>query len=478
MGKRTSGGDACVRVERLSKRREGEEEGVPLMECRGRGVCQHGGGDGVEEKSDSGSSSCRMGGAAPPRVRLLRHLRCRGYGWHPRKGVGHEERRAPWGVPIVGHAVGVASRWNSAVKCDVPDIMSGASAALDARARSHAFLKLDEWKLSVQWDIAPVGVVGPRSEIMCGSCQVIALFDVESTEKIELMSSISADEDEADLELLQIKHFTFTHKRGPEYNRPTERRKQQNRQSMEASSAKLRVQKHHRDGGKLPRSQGRNARRVYSHQSRRSSDTTATWRRAANSSLKRRMSDMGETVVTRLTRNRIPAIDGWGAGTEGEEVRRLIREICSARVACDGEYGRGGRGVGVGRMGSTTTGGNACWRIGSDETSRRRAGWLIGFGNSTVDHIVPPVKNDSVLDVCIEGLSERQLKKIWGRVEHFKYQVSASPRASLQCSVDVSSIVLINSRGFVGPSSFADVKQPLMPSSWIPGWDAMVGECG
>ncbi|KAF8468020.1 hypothetical protein JB92DRAFT_2838571 [Gautieria morchelliformis] len=285
---------------------------------------------------------------------------------------------------------------------------------------------------------------------------------------------------------------------------------------MEASSAKLQVQKNHRDGGKVPRSRGRSAKPGTRSQEPEavgvklgtrgavgpihlSSAGGVTWEKpyvwetqdvslATESPVLTVNDDLPQLEEARTPpiasfERKTDSLAGMQVGVRGQRARRR-----GARVAWDGEYGRGGRGVGVGRMGSTTTGGNACWRVGSDETCRsgRRAGWLIGFGNSTVDHIVPPVKNDSVLD----SVNSR----IWGRVEHFNYQVSASPRASLQCSVDASSTVLINSRGFVhssysrdthrhhltpsGLNSKADVKQPLMPSSWIPGWDAMVGECG
>ncbi|KAF8515856.1 hypothetical protein JB92DRAFT_2829515 [Gautieria morchelliformis] len=126
---------------------------------------------------------------------------------------------------------------------------------------------------------------------------------------------------------------------------------------------------------------------------------------------------------------------GWGAGTAGEEGRRLIKTICSARLARDGEYVRGGGGVRVGRMGSTRTGGNACWRVGSNETSRRRAGWLVGFGNSTAsrDFLVFPHLS---LGQCYPYVDQNVNSRIWRMVEHFKYQVSTSPRASLQVCVE------------------------------------------
>ncbi|KAF8532263.1 hypothetical protein JB92DRAFT_2843723 [Gautieria morchelliformis] len=44
-------------------------------------------------------------------------------------------------------------------------------------------------------------------------------------------------------------------------------------------------------------------------------------------------------------------------------------------------------------------------RGGRGGTGGNVAGWLVGFGNSTVDRIVRPFKNDSVLDVGVEGLS-------------------------------------------------------------------------
>ncbi|KAF8489225.1 hypothetical protein JB92DRAFT_3100905 [Gautieria morchelliformis] len=121
---------------------------------------------------------------------------------------------------------------------------------------------------------------------------------------------------------------------------------------------------------------------------------------------------------------------GWGAGTAGEEVRRLIKAICSARLAGDGEYGRGGRGVGVGvgRMGSTCDRernkagwrrwewGVVFWWVRSDDTSRRRTGLLVGFGNPTVDRIFWPFKNDSVSDVGVERLSRFFPDFLWVNV--------------------------------------------------------------
>ncbi|KAF8524540.1 hypothetical protein JB92DRAFT_1415003 [Gautieria morchelliformis] len=139
MGKRTSGADARVRVERLCEPREGEEEGVPLMERRGRGVCQRGrwflracfglledgGGDGVEEKSNSGSSSCRMGvpaprASAPPSPAQGTRLGCTRGGW-TRGEAGPMGRAQSWGTPRVSPRGGTArSSATSLTSCSVP----------------------------------------------------------------------------------------------------------------------------------------------------------------------------------------------------------------------------------------------------------------------------------------------------------------------------------------------------------------------
>ncbi|KAF8495832.1 hypothetical protein JB92DRAFT_3099806 [Gautieria morchelliformis] len=61
-------------------------------------------------------------------------------------------------------------------------------------------------------------------------------------------------------------------------------------------------QKHDRDSSKLARSGGRSTRSEVARNPKsgtRSEATVHTWRRAANSSLKRRMGHVGETVVTR-----------------------------------------------------------------------------------------------------------------------------------------------------------------------------------
>ncbi|KAF8524538.1 hypothetical protein JB92DRAFT_2827017 [Gautieria morchelliformis] len=93
---------------------------------------------------------------------------------------------------------------------------------------------------------------------------------------------------------------------GPEYNRRTERWKQQNRQSMEASSKLRLATEAHRDSCKWPRSGG-SARRVYSQEPearnpKPKEPVRDTWRHAHNSSLKRRMSHVGETVVTSISK--------------------------------------------------------------------------------------------------------------------------------------------------------------------------------
>ncbi|KAF8489049.1 hypothetical protein JB92DRAFT_2836162 [Gautieria morchelliformis] len=93
--------------------REGEEEGIPLMQRRGRGQ---------EEKSDSGSSSCRMG--VPPSRCIRSGRRASGCSAVSGEGttacvhaIGVVTRRSGphEACAIVGHAAGVASRWNSAV---------------------------------------------------------------------------------------------------------------------------------------------------------------------------------------------------------------------------------------------------------------------------------------------------------------------------------------------------------------------------
>ncbi|KAF8504943.1 hypothetical protein JB92DRAFT_3204792, partial [Gautieria morchelliformis] len=209
MGKCTSGADVRVRVERLCERREGEEEGVPLMERRSRGVCQRGrwflgacfglledgGGYGVEEKGDSGSSSCRMGGAAlrasalPP-LAWGTWLEYKRGGWT--RGEGGPMRLAQsWGTPWVSPRGGTAgSSATSLTSCPVP-----LRCLTRARGHIHAFLKLDVVMLPavtpVMETISPMGhnVCWSRGTLFRNYVQQLSghgPLRMENTDEIEL----------------------------------------------------------------------------------------------------------------------------------------------------------------------------------------------------------------------------------------------------------------------------------------------------
>ncbi|KAF8492280.1 hypothetical protein JB92DRAFT_3100357 [Gautieria morchelliformis] len=157
------------------------------------------------------------------------------------------------------------------------------------------------------------------------------------------------------------------------YHRRTERRKQQKTQSMEASSAKLRVEKPHRERqvAKITRKKRKKRTRGAVRPIHLSSAGGVTWEKPsspvtqdgslATESL-RVHDDLPQLEEARTTDSLARAENGWLGGYAGWGAGTARR----TRVTGDGEYGRGGRDVGVGggRMGSTRDrGGNgARWK--------------------------------------------------------------------------------------------------------------------